>query len=219
MATDFGKLKAMKKQLIFVSGFLGAVLFVMASILGGLQIEGYSFVSQYISESFASGLPNTDYLRMMYAVSGLLIFTFGILVPSVLPSSGSLRTGFWLFALFYGLGTLTVAIFPCDFGCPTDPEISSLAQIIHNASALFTYIVAPSAIIGIGRSLKKWTGLTSLSRVSLTCGSLALLFVVVLLANPQGAFIGLLQRMIEANLLGWVVYTSFDVRNPSNPSL
>lgn len=206
----------MKRQLIFLSGFLGVLLFAMASILGGLQIDGYSFVSQYISESFASGLPNTAYLRLMYIISGFLLFIFGFVVPSALPKSRAITIGFWVFAILYGLGTITVAVFPCDFGCPTDIKDVSLAQFIHNTSAFFTYIVTPIAIISIGLSLKKWASVGTLSQVSLVCGTMALIFVMILFADPTGPYIGLLQRVIEANILGWAVFTSFFSRNPKH---
>lgn len=206
----------MKRQLIFLSGFLGALFFAVASILGGLQIEGYSFISQYISESFATGVPNTSYLRLMYIISGLLLFIFGFTVPSLLPKSKAIKIGFWVFALFYGLGNITVAVFPCDFGCSTDIAGVSLAQIIHNTSAFFTYIVTPLAMISIGISLKKWSITLTLSKVSLICGMLAFIFVMVLFADPTGGYIGLFQRVIEANILGWVVFTSFNSRNNKN---
>lgn len=206
----------MKRQLIFLCGFLGAFLFALSSILGGLQIEGYSFISQYISESFATDVPNTGYLRVMYIISGLLLFIFGLVVPSVLPKSKSIRIGFWAFAVFYGLGTITVALFPCDFGCPTDIEGVSLAQVIHNASAFFTYIVAPLAMIGIGVSLKRVSSVALLSRVSLICGTIALIFVWVLFTDPTGPYIGLFQRIIETCILGWVAFTSLSIRNEKN---
>lgn len=207
----------MKKQYVFLFGLLGAFLFVSASILGGLQIEGYSFIGQYISESFASGLPNTGYLRLMYVISGLFLFGFGLTAPSVFPKAKALKVGFWLFAFFYALGTIIVAIFPCDLGCPTEVEVSSLAQLIHNTSAFFTYIVTPPAVIYIGGTLKKWPPWDTLSKVSLICGSTALVFVVFLFMNPNGPYIGLLQRLIETCLLGWVGFTSFYIRKTENP--
>jgi len=69
----------MKRKILFVSGLVGALLFIAAGIFGGLQIEGYNFVSQYISESYANGLPNTTYLRYMYMASGLFLFAFALL--------------------------------------------------------------------------------------------------------------------------------------------
>lgn len=206
----------MKRQVTFLSGVLGALLFTVASILGGLQIEGYSFIGQYISESFASDLPNTGYLRLMYVIAGGSLLIFGVLVPSVLPKSGTLKMAFLLFALFYGLGTITVSLFPCDFGCPTEVESSSLSQLIHNVSAVFTYTITPLLMVAIGVSLRKEADLKGLAKVSLAFGFIALAFVLLLLASPKGPYIGLFQRIVEGSILFWVTYTALRCRNIKN---
>ncbi|MBM1105664.1 DUF998 domain-containing protein [Aurantibacter crassamenti] len=199
----------MIRYLLFVSGIMGAMLFVIASILGGLQIEGYSFIGQYISESFSSGLPNTGYLRVMYVISGFLLLVFGVLAPSFLPKLKGIKLSFYLFAIFYGLGTIIVSIFPCDFGCPTDVETVSIAQFIHNTTAFFTYTVVPFCIIGSGLFFKSDPNTISLSRFSLISGILSLVFVVLLFNNTSSLYIGLFQRIIESSILGWVISTSF----------
>ena len=71
-------------------------------------------------------------------VSGFLLLLFGFIAPQALTLSKIAKSGFYLFGIFYGLGTVTVALFPCDFGCPTAIESSSLSQLIQNASASFT---------------------------------------------------------------------------------
>ncbi|MRI00610.1 DUF998 domain-containing protein [Kriegella sp. EG-1] len=199
----------MIRYLLFFSGIMGALLFVIASILGGLQIEGYSFISQYISESFSRGLPNTGYLRVMYIASGFLLLFFGVLAPSFLPKIKGVKLSFYLFGIFYGLSTIVVSIFPCDFGCPTDVETVSISQFIHNTSALFTYLVVPFCIIGSGLFFKSNPKTISLSWFSLLSGILSLVFVVLLFNNTSSLYIGLFQRIIESSILGWVIFISF----------
>lgn len=197
------------KYVVFCCGILGVFLFVAASIIGGLQIEGYSFIHQYISESFSEGLPNVKILRYVYMTSGCLLLLFGLLAPKVLELSGVAKVGFYVFAVFYGLGTFTVALFPCDFGCPTAIDNSSLSQLIHNGSAFFSYLIVPVCLMIIGVQLKVGKGSAGLSKVSLTCGILSLIFVLVLFSNATGAFIGLFQRIIEGSILFWVTYCAF----------
>ena len=204
------------KTITFLFGVLGALLFISASILGGLQIEGYSFISQYISESYASGIPNTDYLRYMYMASGLLLATFGFMAPYELPKAKNLKALFFLFAIFYGLGTISTGFFPCDFGCPSDPENSSISQIIHNASGFLVYAVVPFCLMAIGLFSKKWNDNTKYSKVSLICGATACGFVVFLFGDANGPFIGLFQRLIEVSILFWVIYTALHIRSIKN---
>ena len=144
------------KTVTFLAGTTGALLFILASILGGLQIDGYSVISQFISESYASGIPNTDYLRNMYMASGLLLALFGFMTPFVLPKGKQLKIGFFLFAIFYGLGTITTGFFPCDFGCPSDGDDITISQIIHNAAGFLVYAVVPFCLLGIGFFAIAW---------------------------------------------------------------
>ena len=201
----------MKRRVIFICGLLGALLFASASIIGGLQIAGYSVVSQYISESYASGLPNTDYLRYMYIASGALLALFSFLAISVLPQGKGLKIGFLLFGIFYGVGTITTGFFPCDIGCPSDLENATLSQLIHNSAGFLVYSIVPLCLIGIGIVSKKRKNTLPISGYSLLCGVLALIFVFLLFQNPKGPWIGLYQRIIEGAILFWVVRTAFQM--------
>ena len=198
-------------KLVFLAGVLGTILFVTASILGGAQIEGYSIISQYISESYATGLPNTKYLRVIYIVSGILIALFGFLAPSFLPKSKGIKIGFWLFAIFYGFGTVVTGLFPCDIGCNPDPEVASLSQFIHNTTGFFTYVFVPFCILAIGFSIKRTLGKTKFSMVSIFCGILAFALVVLLFGNPTGSYIGLFQRLIEGSILFWILFAAYTI--------
>lgn len=203
------------KTLIFGAGILGTLLFVVASILGGAQIEGYSLVSQYISESYATGLPNTEYLRYMYIASGILLALFGFMAPSEMPKSKGIKIGFFLFAIFYGFGTVTTGLFPCDIGCNPDPDKASLSQFFHNTAGFLVYAIVPFCLMGIGLSTKRITDATDISKISIICGVLAFAFVVLLFGNPTGPFIGLFQRIIEGSILFWVIYTTLHIRRTS----
>ena len=196
------------KYLSFLCGFIGAFLFVAASIIGGLQIDGYNVISQYISESYANGIPNTIYLRYMFIASGSLLFLFGLMAPSAFPKSKGLKLGFVLFGVFYGLGTVATGYFPCDYGCPADSEVS-LAQFIHNTTGFLVYLLVPFCLIGIGASFRKFPKTGKLSKLSYICGVLSLVFVVFLFGNLKGQFIGLFQRIIEGSILIWTIYCSF----------
>jgi len=198
----------MMKYLTFFCGLVGALLFVIASIIGGMQIDGYSFISQYISESYATGIPNTTHLRYMYISSGILLFLLGLMAPSVFPKSKGIRIGFVLFAIFYGLGTVTTGFFPCDLGCPSDPANWSISQTIHNTAGFLVYSLVPFCLIGLGASFRKFPKTRTLSKLSFVCGILSLVFVLLLFGNPKGPYNGLFQRIIEASFLIWTIYCS-----------
>jgi len=148
----------------------------------------------------------------MYIAAGILMAVFGFMAPSAMPKSSGIKIGFFLFAIFYGFGTVITGFFPCDMGCDPDPENASLSQFIHNTAGFFTYAIVPFCLMGIGFSSRKMMGVTDFSKTSIFCGILAFSFVVLLFANPTGTFIGLFQRIIEGSILFWVIYTSFYIR-------
>lgn len=198
----------MIKYLIFFCGLIGAFLFAITSIIGGLQFDGYSVISQYISESYATGIPNSEYLQHAFVASGILLAVFGFLAPSTFPKSKGITIGFILFGIFYGLGTVTTGYFPCDYGCPADSDVS-LSQFIHNTAGFLVYSLVPFCLIGLGASFKKFPKTRTLSKLSFICGILSLIFVVLLFGSPKGPLIGLFQRIIEASVLIWTIYCSF----------
>lgn len=202
----------MKRTIIFISGVLGAALFIATSILGGVQIDGYSFISQYISESYATGIPNSDYLRYMYMASGALLALFGFMMSTEFPKSKGIKIGFIVFGIFYGLGTISTGFFPCDLGCNPDPELATLSQFIHNTSGFLVYTIVPFCLIGIGLAAKKVMLESNFPIISIVCGVLAFVFVIFLFSDPTGPIKGLVQRVIEGSILCWVLYTSFYIQ-------
>ncbi len=197
----------MKNQVVCWLGLIGSVLFIGTSIIGGLQIEGYSFTRQYISESYANGVPNTIYLRKIYFLSGALLASFGFLAPYVIKSSKPVTISFVLFAIFYGLATIVTSVFPCDLGCPAGFDVSA-SQLIHNFSGFLTYAIVPLCLIVMGLRFKKQLTLAKLAMVTLVAGVLSLVFVILLFKQPDGPYIGLFQRIIEGSILIWVIYVS-----------
>lgn len=131
----------MNNKIIFFIGILGVILFTTASIVGGLLIENYRETSQYISETYAIDTEYGLMLRLFgHIPSGILFTIFSFLGYKYFPSSNLTKIGFYSFGLLYGIGTIVVAIFPCDSGCNKEFIDPSISQVIHNLMALLIYI-------------------------------------------------------------------------------
>lgn len=193
-------------------GILGVSLFAIAAVVGPLLIDDYSVVSQYISESFAINTQYGKYLQYFgYIPSGILITIFCFSAPRKLPSSKLIVAGFFGLALFYGLGTILVGIFPCDAGCPTDVMDSSLAQLIHNAVASLTYIFFPICLLGIGLGLKKFEHYGRLSQIAIAMGIISGIFIFSLFSDPNSGYRGILQRIIETSFTVFMVSSALRI--------
>ncbi|HDZ06409.1 hypothetical protein LCGC14_0520800 [marine sediment metagenome] len=204
----------MSNKLVAYIGILGVGLFAIAAIVGPLLIEDYSVVTQYISESFASNTQYGTYLQYLgYVPSGVLMTIFCFSAPKYLPSSRLIKAGFFGLAIFYGLGTVVVGLFPCDAGCPTNIMMSSESQLIHNAVASLTYIFLPLCIIAIGLGFRKFESHHRLSQITLTTAIVSVIFIFVLFSNPDSGYRGLLQRVIEISFITFMISSALEIKN------
>lgn len=204
----------MRSKTLYWVGISGVILFVLASFLAHLQMNRFYPMSQYISESFALGTPYGTYLRFLGILpSGILFTLFAIKVPALVDDYKPAKWGFYLFALFYGMGTVLIAIFPCEFGCSRGQSEISTIQAIHNALGMLTYFLTPFALIFIGTKLKGLLLNGNLSAVSFVSGFASLLFVYLFVTGLEGNFAGLFQRFAEAIFLIWILYTATNIKN------
>lgn len=191
------------------SGLVGAVLFIVTTIIGGSVFDGYSHISNYISESYAYGTTYGPWLRWIgYIPSGLLMALFSILAARKFKSHSLVVFGFVGFAILYGLFTSLVSVFPCDFGCNRDNGDASLSQFIHSILSLFTYLLTPIMLFMIGVGFKRLIHQKAISRLSIFPSFTALIFGLLFLANADSSIAGLLQRITESVYLIWIISVS-----------
>jgi hypothetical protein len=202
----------MKHKITFLIGIVGVSLFVISSIIGGFLIDNYSVMSQYISESYAIDTEYGKILRIIgYIPSGFLIALFCFVAVRYFQSSKQLKIGFYGIGVFYGLATIVVAIFPCDSGCNKELIDPSSSQLIHNFVGSLTYLFVPIFMILIGSGLKK-TSNKWFSLQSILLGALSILFVYMLVANPNSKYIGIYQRMVEMFFVTWIIFCALAIK-------
>ncbi len=192
----------MKRILISLLGITGIVLFVFSVIYGSLQIEGYNHISQYISESYATGVANNEVTRFYgYIPAGILLALFCWSAIPYLPKTKLIITGMLGLGILYGIGTVLVAGFPCDPGCPMSGDDVSLSQAIHNFSGGIMYALAPLCLFAIGYGLMQVSH--PFARLTLVAAICAAIFSYAILLNPTSSHVGLTQRLAELSYLSW----------------
>ena len=197
----------MNNKQTYWTGIIGITLFALAAAIGGMLIPGYDPMSQLISESYAIDTQYGIYLRFLaYLPSGLLIAWFCFTARNYFPRSRGLNAGFLGAGIFYGLATVMVALFPCDAGCNKELIDPSISQLIHSLVGLLTYLFVPICLMIIGWELKRFKQAKRFSQYSLVAGFLTLGLVLVLLAMPQSAYIGLIQRLMELLFMLWILF-------------
>ena len=203
----------MGNKFTFFIGILGAGLFAVSSIVGGFLIEDYSVLSQYISETYAIDTEYGKVLRFFgHIPSGILIALFCFLGAAYFQPSKPTKVGFYGLGIFYGLATVLVGFFPCDSDCKTDLIDPSISQLIHNLIGFLTYVFVPISIILMGLGLKQVPNYNRLSVMAITYGAISILFVYVLFSDPDSAYIGLYQRIIESVFIIWIITCAIAIK-------
>ena len=91
----------MNNKRTFLIGILGVSLFVISSIAGGLLIENYNILNQFISESYAIDTEYGIFLRIFgYIPSGILITLFCFLGARYFHPSKIIQIGFMVSEYF-----------------------------------------------------------------------------------------------------------------------
>ena len=209
----------MSNKSIFFIGVLGVSLLAASFILGGLLIENYDIVSQFISESYAIDTEYGLLLRIFgYIPSSILITLFCFLGVKYFQPSILIKIGFYGIGIFYGLATLVVGIFPCDSGCNKALIDPSFSQLIHNFTGLLTYLFVPFLMILIGLGLKKST-YYSFSVQSILLGIVSFLLVCVISSDLNSEYIGLYQRIIELVFVLWIIFCANEIKSKNGNTL
>ena len=204
----------MSNKSIFFIGVLGVSLLAASFILGGLLIENYDIVSQFISESYAIDTEYGLLLRIFgYIPSSILITLFCFLAVKYFQPTILIKIGFYGIGIFYGVASLVTGIFPCDSGCNKELINPSFSQLTHNFAALLMYVFVPINIIITGIGLKRLTNYNSLSIIAITSGIISILFVYLLFSDITSEFLGLYQRIIESVFIIWILTCAFTIKN------
>ncbi len=195
-------------------GLLGVFIFTASTILGGIQVAGYSHISQLISESYAMGTPYGFQLRFFgFLPSGFCFAAFAYYAFKALPPTAYSKFGFMGVGIFYGVATIIVSLFPCDKDCNKEMVDPSLSQLIHNLTGLLTYLIVPLSVLVLGIAARKWVNANYVSIMGIVCGLTAILFVAIFSSDMNSKVAGMYQRIIEGAVLLWIVICALYVRS------
>jgi hypothetical protein len=171
---------------------------------GGVE-PGYSHVEDYISELGAEGAANAALVSWAgFAPIGLLVLGFAALAAPHFPGR---RARVWVAAglVAVGAGYLGAAAFPCDAGCPSD---GSPSQAIHNAFGFLEYAGAGGGLLLLGLALRREPRWRGVALASTLAAVVVLGGLVGMLAPALVSQRGLVQRVAEAAIFGWIALVS-----------
>lgn len=191
-----------------ISGIAGAAVVLLFTVIGGAAFPGYSHARQYMSELGAWGAPHGDLVSYAgFLPAGILLVVFAISATRALPRSR------WTALAMFGIGVfafgyLNSVPFRCDYGCR--PEEPSTSQILHNLGGLIGYLTAPLALLVLAVQARHWPRARFLQWFAGVAGAVSLVAIAGL--DPEFAYAGASQRILESCVLGWIVACALYLR-------
>lgn len=201
-----------------LGGIIGPLIFILLIIVGGIYREGYSHLSQAISELGETG-SSVQLLQILnFILMGLMLTVFALGFHYKFPGSTKLTTGLLLyFSIFAGIGN---GIFPCDPGC----EGVTLIGLLHNLTGATGFIMISLGMLLIGRRMRLYVDWVRWSRYTQTTGILIFAFMLIwLIAGPAGKVLpavhGLFQRLMAFSILQWYMVIGLFVLHKTKTSV
>ncbi len=147
----------MLRQILLLCGILSPLLYAVADMLAGMQMEGYSFRDQTISELGAIGAPSRPLFSTMLVFVYLLLCAFGVGVwRSALGRRAVRVTGGLLVAL--GVLALTLGQIVPMQPRGTEQGLRGLLHLVEGMVAMLLLMVAMGfAAAAFGRRFRRYT--------------------------------------------------------------
>jgi hypothetical protein len=165
----------------------------------GRRAPGYSHRRDTISELGAPGMPDASRVAWLaFAPLGAMVLAYAFLLRQALGGEDAVAPTALL--ALVGASYLGAAIFPCDPGAPFG---GSARNQMHNLIGGLGYFGGGAALIEFARRFEDADGLHALAVASKPLG-IAVLLGIVALSMPS-PLRGLLQRLVEAVLFGWML--------------
>ena len=103
MKTRRGKVQVLKsaRKVLLLCGILSSLLYIGTDVIAAMQWEGYSYVSQAVSELQAVGAPTRPFIITFFSIYDVLLIAFGL-------GFGTTVNGRWFRR--YSIGTILLLI-------------------------------------------------------------------------------------------------------------
>lgn len=186
-----------------VAGMAGPLVLLVTDLTAGLSSPGYSYVRDSIS---SLALTENGWLQTIgFLTIGLLVEIF---VAGLLFNIKGVRGFGFSIALLviFGFGMLLLGAFHTDpVGAPDTTE-----GVIHDLAAGVVFWAFPLAVLIISFSIRRDYRWQAFYRYTVITSILALvLTIAVTIADEEMRWFGLLERIVVANTIFWVVIAAF----------
>jgi len=196
-AVTAGALSGARKALLFC-GVLSSLLYVLANVLGAMRWEGYSSISQTISELSAIGAPSRSLWVPLGVAYGVILVAFGVGVWGCSRLRRGLRV---TAALLIAMGA--IAYWPPMHLRGSVPTLTDALHIAFGSIVSLLILLAIGfGVTAFGKVFRYYSIATMI--VLVIFGALTFSYAPRLAANLPTPYLGLVERINLGGYLLWV---------------
>jgi hypothetical membrane protein len=192
-----------------IAGIVGPVLYTITWLVLGFLEPTYSHTRDPISNLSAIGASFALVMTVIIFVFAILIIVFAFGLQRGLPP------GFWggpVALVIAGVGYVGIALAPLNLADPGDPNVP------HTISATVTVFAMMLAPILTFPRLRRDPGWRNLSGYSIATTAAAFAFMVMASLPTFADWAGLMQRLVLAVFLVWMVVIAIRLYVLATPS-
>lgn len=195
----------MRAKLAALCGFAAVAMAIATPLAGGALRPGYLHLTQFISELGEMGAEHGAQISAFgFAPTGVLVLLFLALAAPSLPRTRRATLGLLAFAAV-GVAYLVAAVARCDAGCPST---GSPSQTVHNLFGALEYVGAVAGLLLLASAFDASPTWRSMAPATVVCAVLVGVGFGLLLVPSLLPLRGLLQRVAEVGVFGWIALTS-----------
>ena len=206
-----------KLKFLAICGISGPVIFAILVTISGSLYEGYSHLTQAVSELGGAGAQYPEVQNWNFLILGILVMAFALGLHR--GNVGGRKLGPVLIGVFGVSSGLANSVLPCDLGC----EFQTLTGTLHNVTGLVGFVSAIAGIFVISRGLKGDPFWRRFHRFSLVVGFATLVSLLLWIGVAKAAEVdslnGLLQRLFIGFWFLWVEVIAIRLFQLSRQSL
>lgn len=188
-----------------LGGVVGPLLFVLLVIVGGLLDDGYSHVTQKISELGGEGAEFAALQNANFILLGVLTVAFAWALARTL---GRPYLGAVLIGIFGVSSAIANGLLPCDLGCQGATSVG----LAHNVAGMFGFLCAIGGMVVLARRWRDdpaWRRHVAPTVGAVVVASAGLIWFVFTQALDRQALAGIAQRTFVVALLAWLATTAW----------
>jgi hypothetical membrane protein len=191
-----------------IFGIVGPVFLVIFGVVVGFFWPTYNPITNYVSDLAATTSPVRYVFAIVgFGIFGIILIGFCFVLSYNLIQNYFTKTATRLF-LAGSLFLVLLGIFPTDL--QNAPR--TLDGQAHTIFGSFAFLMLSSAMIWYGLAFgkdKNWDGFWE--SLSVTSGTLALVFGILVELNPTYIYVGTLERLGIGTVLAWIFFVSINL--------